>query len=194
MKLEDDINETITRVCDEFARAIEKYDNISGGLPPPEYFLPSHVLLGLGDVLTMTVETNYGTLWRWNEEKHGKNDQRPQDFPSGRRVDLVIFKGDHTKKDEMEFLCLVECKLGWVSQRDITKLTELLRHIDTCRYGAICTALETPQKDGWLLQCKNAAQGAGRTHVVGRIAHPLYGQPQDWQTYAEILVNPQYQP
>jgi hypothetical protein len=110
MKLEDNINETIIRVCDEFASGIEKYDNIPGGILPPEHLLASHALMELGDVLTMTAETNGGTLWQWNANRRGHSQSSPPpgyQF-SGRRVDLLIFKGDHTKKSEMGFLCLVE--------------------------------------------------------------------------------------
>lgn len=203
MKLEEDIFETITRVCDQFAGAIERYDNMSGGILPPEQVIVSHILMELGDVLTMTGETNGGTLWSWNGtalERRGKP-QPGGNSPSPayaqfrqRRVDLVIYKGDHTRKNEMEFLCLVEFKLGYVDQRDLDKLRDMLPHLITCQYGAICTALRHPQHNDYRGRCEAAAKQAGRIPVRGRVAHPLWSQPKDWQTYAEILKNPNYIP
>src|SRR5271166_6238633 len=57
MKLEDNITESITRVCDEYGKAIERYDYCTGGEQPPEQFIASYVVSGLADVLTMTAET-----------------------------------------------------------------------------------------------------------------------------------------
>jgi hypothetical protein len=66
MKLEDDIEETARRVCAEIASAVEKYVNVSGASDLPEHFVQSYVFANLGDVLTMTLETNSSKLWEWN--------------------------------------------------------------------------------------------------------------------------------
>src|SRR5271167_2714894 len=200
MKLEDNINETITRACDQLASAMEKYDAISGGEIPPEHLVASYALMELGDVLTMTAETNSTKLWEWNQDiKQRRSNQpstllvaSPPEYTTqcgGRRADLVIYKGDHTRKSEMEFLCLVEFKVGSVDNNDLQKIVDWFQFIDSCRYGAICTAMEMPQKEEWLSHCRNIAQTAGRIPVYGRVARPLWSQ-QDWQTYAEILENP----
>ena len=200
MKLEDNIVETITRVCDQFASAMEKYDAISGGELPPEHLLASYVLMELGDVLTMTSETNSTKLWNWNQDSTRRRSNQPSTpyAPAPpkyitqcgeRRADLVIFKGDHTKKSEMEFLCLVEFKVGWLDKRDLEKIMAWFPFIDSCRYGAVCTAMEIPQKEQDLGECKRMAQRESRVPVYGRVARPLWSK-QNWQTYAEILENP----
>src|SRR5271167_5205250 len=94
----------------------------------------------------------------------------------GRRADLVIYKGDHTRKSEMEFLCLVEFKVGSVDNNDLQKIVDWFQFIDSCRYGAICTAMEMPQKEERLSHCRNIAQTAGRIPVYGRVARPLWSQ------------------
>ena len=203
MRLEDNINETITRVCDQLASAMERYDAISGGDLPPEHLLASYALMELGDVLTMTSETNSTKLWEWNQDiKRRRNNllsasvsTAPPEYVAqcgGKRADLVIFTGDQKRKSEMDFLCLVEFKVGWVDNRDIEKIVTWFPFIDCCRYGAICTAVEVPQKDRYLAQCRATAQLAGRVPVLGRVARPLWRE-QNWQTYAEILENPHCQ-
>ena len=199
MKLEEDIVECITRVCDEYARAIERYDVCAGGELPPECFVVANTLAGLGDVLTMTAETTGRYLWEWNQEFKLRHSQQPPlqvipEYITGfrqKKVDLVIYRGDHTKKSEMGFLCLVEFKYGWRGDADLIRLTNLLRHIDTCRYGAICTAFETPQNDKYIAAFDQAAIKDNRKPVRGRIARPLWNK-QSWQTHAEIFENPQF--
>lgn len=203
MKLEDNIHETITRVCDQFANALERYDAISGGELPPEHLLASYALMELGDVLTMTSETNSTKLWWWNQDMKRRRNNPPivslaaappeyQTQCGGWRADLVIFTGDHRRKSEMDLLCLVEFKVGWVDNRDLKKIAAWFPFIDCCRYGAICTAMEIPSKDRYLAQCRDTAQSAGRVPLLGRVARPLW-QEQNWQTYAEILENPHCQ-
>ena len=199
MKLEDNITESITRVCDEYGKAIERYDYCTGGEQPPEQFIASYVVSGLADVLTMTAETNSRKLWEWNQESKFRHSQQPtlhiiQDYISKfghKRVDLVIYMGDHTKKSEMGFLCLVEFKYGWRGNADFIRLTEWLPFIDTCRYGAICTAIEIPQNSKYITEFEQAALEEKRILVLGRIARPLWSK-QSWQTYAEIFENPQF--
>lgn len=197
MKLEKDIVETITRVCDQFATAIERYDSISGGEIAPEHVLATYTMMQLGDVLTMTSETSSAKLWTWDKNVSQRRvgqpvlagAQMPETYRNacgGRRVDLVIFKGDHTRKNEMEMLCLVEIKYGWVDARDISKLELWLDHLPTVPYGVICTALEMPQKDSALQRWTGEARNARRIPVLGRAARPLWRR-QLWQTYAKIL-------
>jgi hypothetical protein len=180
---------------------MEKYDAISGGELPPEHLLASYALMELGDVLTMTSETNSTKLWDWNQDikvQRGNSAMAKLPAPAEyvarcgqKRADLVIFRGDHTKKREMEFLCVIEFKVGSVDNRDLAKIEDWFEYIDTLRYGAICVAMELPQKDDWLNHCEKAAKDAGRVPVYGRIARPLWSG-QNWQTYAEILENPRY--
>lgn len=197
MKLDDDIVETITRVCDQFATAIERYDSISGGEVAPEHVLATYTMMQLGDVLTMTSETSSRKLWEWDKDISQRRvgqpglagAQMPEAYRNAcgsRRADLVIFKGDHTRKSEMEMLCLIEIKCGWVDTDDISKLELWLDYLPTVPFGAICTALETPQKDSALQRWKGEARKAHRIPVLGRTARPLWSR-QLWQTYAEIL-------
>jgi hypothetical protein len=151
MLLENDIAETAVRICDQLASGVERYAAVSGeGFGAvPESFLRDRVFDGLGDVLTMTLETNNSTLWEWNADvRRRRNGQAlgtpvpvpPEDFNYS-RPDLVIFTGDHTKKTETDFLCLVEIKKWWKLDsppNDLTKIAKWFRWLDTCRYGMLC--------------------------------------------------------
>jgi hypothetical protein len=201
VKLEDSIDETITRICDEYARALERYDSISDGKLPPEALIVSSVLMSLGDVITMTMETKAADLWNYNQDALARRNnrssillQQPDEYRSkfeARRVDLIIYHGDHTNKSTMDIFCMAEFKKNNVDAGEIERICRWLQFLNACRYGAIITAVETPKNDQYLNDHKNIALAAGRRPILGRIARPL-NSGQSWQTYAEIIDNHNY--
>ncbi len=201
MKLEDHIEEVATRICDQVASAIERYDSISGGEDLPEHYLQSHVLAGLGDVLTMTMETVSNTLWtwhadmkqRWSKQLGGPLPIKPEAYErtvGGRRADLVVFKGDHTRKNEMDFLCLVEFKKGTLDIWDYEKIKAWLTFLDTCPYGIVCGFCAVSFEQS-LEQWKGTVQTSGDTWVHGRVARPLFSD-ENFQTFARVVKNRGY--
>ena len=178
MLLEDNIAETAVRICDQLASAVERYAAISGEgfADVAESFLRDRVFDGLGDVLTMTLETNNRILWEWNANAKGVLlPEMPEEYRNYTRPDLVIFTGDHTKKSEMEFLCLIEIKKLWVLNpppNDLTKIANWFRWLDTCQYGMLCAFVKLPN-DEYIEQLKGAATNTGHQWLAGRIARPL---------------------
>jgi hypothetical protein len=207
MLLEGDIAETAVRICDQLASGIERYAAVSGeGFGAvPESFLRDRVFDGLGDVLTMTLETNNRTLWEWNADVRRRwNGQplgapvpvQPEEFRNYSRPDLIIFTGDHTKKFEMDFLCLVEIKKWWEleskvnssSKRDLEKMTKWFQWLDTCEYGMLCALVPIPNDD-FIEQLRVEAGNAGHQWITGgRIARPL-GITENYQPFARVLTN-----
>jgi len=204
MKLEDNIDEVAKRICDQVAAGIEKYLNVSGcGIDDlPEHFLQAYVLVGLGDVLTITMETGSTKLWQWNADARrrwaGQRTDSPVPSPPAKynsavgsqRTDLVIFRGDHTKKNEMDLLCLVEFKKWILSERDYRKMTAWLPFIDTCPYGIVCGFCES-QLEGALADWGSTVRQSGDAWVLGQIARPL-GVPESYSTFARVLNNHGY--
>lgn len=204
MKLEDSIEETAIRVCDEIACAIERYASMSGegAEDMPESFLGACVFTNLGPVLTMTLETNSTKLWawnadarrRWNNQPDAPLPRQPADYKAKvgvRRVDLAIFQGDHTRKSETTFLCLVEFKKWWPSDDDVQKLRDWFPFIDTCPYG-ICCCFARVDDDTFRCLQENAERD-GDIWVAGRLARPL-ADAANYRTFARVLRNPHYRP
>jgi hypothetical protein len=206
MLLEQDITEAAIRICDQTAGAIEKYAGISGsGVDDlPEYFLAAYVLMALGDVLTMTLETNSRKLWDWHidirqrwDRAVRKEEPAPREYNptvGGRRADLVLFQGNHSKKTETDFLCLVEFKKWYLDAGDIKKIRDWFRFLDTCKYGMVCGFTEVPKYEAYLAQMEDTAIASGDKWVLGRIARPLgtIEDSQNFQTFAQIMENPNY--
>lgn len=138
--------------------------------------------MGLGDVLTMTAETNVGKLWRWYSPSQPPDEIRSI---STRRVDVLIFSGEHTKKQDMIPFFPIELKFGYVDDNDIQKLGTLLKYVRSCKYAAICTAIEV-RFQTYIEERVDAARRMRRQSVTGRIARPLWSK-KDWQTYGEII-------
>jgi hypothetical protein len=198
MRLEDNIGETAVRICDQLASAIERYVSISGlGFGDvPESFLRDRVFHGLGDVLTMTLETNNSTLWEWNSNTRQRWNRRrntaappqPEEFRNYTRPDIVIFTGDHTKKSEMDILCLVEIKKWWVlNTPDLVKIDNWFRWLDTCPNGMLCGFVKIPSNE-FIESLKAEAVNAGHQWVAGRIARPL-GVTENHQAFARVITN-----
>jgi hypothetical protein len=168
-----------------------------------ESFLRDRVFDGLGDVLTMTLETNNSTLWDWNADIRRRwsglplgtpTPSQPEEFKNSKRPDLVIFTGDPTKKSETDFLCLVEIKKWWALDPppdDLTKIDHWFRWLDTCQYGMLCAFVKLPH-DEYIEKLKVAAIDAGHQWVAGRIARPL-GITENYQPFARILTNKNFQ-
>jgi hypothetical protein len=206
MLLEEDISETAIRICDQAAGAIEKYSWISGsGVDDlPEYFLAANVLIALGDVLTMTLETNSRKLWEWHIDQRQRWDhedlrdkQPPAEYNptvGGRRADLVLFQGEHRNKTKSDFLCLVEFKKGYLDLGDIKKIQDWFRFLDTCKYGMVCGFTEVPKYNSYLAEMEHGAKGAGDKWILGRIARPLpvAEASLNFQMFARILENPNF--
>jgi hypothetical protein len=210
-RLEDNIEEIAIRVCDQVASAIERYAVVYGwsGLEDkpaalddiPESFLRDYVFHGLGDVLTMTLETNNKTLWewnadhrrRWNGEPYGRSASVPsqlEEFKNQKRPDLTIFSYDHTKKSVWDFICLVEIKKYWSLDpppADLKRIEDWFRWLDTCPYGMLCATVKLP-KDEHIKKLKGAAIAAGHQWITGRIARPA-GIAINYQPFARILTN-----
>src|SRR6267142_253824 len=76
------------------ASAIERYAVISGsGFGDiPESFLRDRVFDGLGDVLTMTLETKNSTLWEWNADTRRRWEGQPFGFVSPAPLQSAEFK------------------------------------------------------------------------------------------------------
>lgn len=203
MRLEDDITETATRICDQLASAVERYAAISGlGFSDiPETFLRDRVFDGLGDVLTMTLETKNSTLWEWNADNRRRASgqplgtpapTQPDEYKNCKRPDLVIFTGDHTKKSETNFLCLVEIKKWWMTgPSDQAKIDEWFQWLD-CPYGMLCALVELPN-DTFIDALRTEAFNANHHWVSGRIARPL-GIAKRYQPFARIVPNKYFRP
>ena len=112
----DDITAVITALCEQGARAVSRYVEISGLDPEamPEYFMPAFVLDHMGDQVTMTLETNFMSLIEWN--MHSKTGRRAlpsfEDIKAlslaanigAPRIDLVMFADPHRRKTSRTFL------------------------------------------------------------------------------------------
>jgi hypothetical protein len=201
MRLDENIEEAAIRVCDAMAGASELYASISGsGLEDlPEHFISAHVFAALGSVLTITMETNSKKLWKRScDTRRRWGGLPPTQLPptmspeynpavGGRKVDLVLFRGDHSKKSETDLLCLVEFKIYDDIEPDVVKIREWFRFLDTCPWGLACgftTKIE------WLRIVQDRAERAGDKFVKGRVARPL--NAPDTHTYAQMLSNTNY--
>jgi len=137
-------------ICREVANAVLRYTDVAGqiseetvpGLMMPESFAPAFVFGRLGSELTMTLETNVNTLWKYNQAARGSNEPAPERLRN-QRVDLVLYQGNSPKKDEQELFALIEFKLLTLDLRDREKLRNILNDIDTCPNGAICSVLKS---------------------------------------------------
>jgi hypothetical protein len=205
MKLEEDIQEVGIRVCDAAAGAIELYASIAGTDVDddfPEHLLAAHALANLGSVLTMTMETSGKKLWEWNCDIRRRWNGLPSGQPTPaapadyftkfgmRRADLVLFKGDHSKKSETEFLCLVEFKKWTTPELDSRKIRDWFQFVDTCPWGMVCGFSNTNSIE-WLRILQDKAEGMGDKFVEGRVARPV-STSDSFQTYARILANSDY--
>ena len=148
------IETIVQRLCDIGARAVHRYVEVSGMDPydMPEYFMPSFILDHLGDKVTMTLETSFAKLLEWNEDARKRSGLPERKLLvsvvadlGAPRVDLVLYKDPHRRKNEQDLLALVEFKRGWISgahsptdHSDQAKVRRLLQHIDICRYGIVC--------------------------------------------------------
>jgi hypothetical protein len=204
VKLEENIEETATRICDAMAGAIELYASISG-CPPgdlPESFISAYVFKSLGPVLTMTMETNSAKLWEWSCDMRRRwrgvstgeaTPAAPSEFVPTvgmRRADLVLYKGDHTRKNETDFLCLIEFKTWGSIDSDAKKIREWFQFIDTCPWGLACGFADTTAT-GQLKIIQGEADDAGDKLVRGRVARPSTGE-RNLLTLARILTNSNY--
>jgi len=191
MLLEDDITEMATRICDQLASAVERYAAISGlGLDYiPEGYLRDSVFDGLGDVLTMTLETNNRTLWEWNHNAKSSTSPvptQPLEFKNQTRPDLVIYKGDYTKKDETKLFCLVEIKKWWSEDpNDLIKIKNWFRWLDTCRFGMLCAFIDVSNEQ-YIEKLRIKAEYAGDQWCSGRIARSR-GIEKNYQAFARII-------
>jgi hypothetical protein len=108
----------------------------------------------------------------------------------GRRADLVLFRGDHSKKTETDFLCFIEFKTWRDIDPDTQKIREWFEFIDTCHWGMACVFANANSAE-WLKIIRDKADGAGDKLVQGRVARPLNASA-NFQTFARILANPNY--
>ncbi len=119
-------------------------------------FMPALIFHQLGGTLTSTLETPFSKLREWNTDtKNRRGLSRPSDDVDELlalaerlgelRVDMVLFEGEGVPKHEQAMCALVEFKRGFLDyeskdyrRSDKEKLTEILKHIDTCPYGIVC--------------------------------------------------------
>jgi hypothetical protein len=207
VRLEDDVREVAVRICDQVAGAIEKYAHISGEGPydTPEHFLAAQTLSDLGDVLAMTMETNSNYLWevhhdvlhlRSGTESGLSGNKRPprteifRGDTGSQRVDLVVYHGDHAKKDHMEIFCIVEFKKSKFSPEDCQKIPIYFRHFPTIPFGIVVFYCDA-RKEREIANSKHLAVEVNGDLTLGRVAHPQ-GDANGYQTFACILRNPDY--
>jgi hypothetical protein len=179
VKLEENIEETATRICDAMAGAIELYASNSGCAPGdlPESFVSAYVFESLGPVLTMTMETKSSTLWEWSCDMRCRwgglpTGEAPPAKPPGfiRRnaaARLGLVQGDHTEKNDTDFLCVVEFKTFASIDPDAKKIREWFQFIDTCPWGLACGLADTTATE-WLKIIQDQADDAGDKLVWGR--------------------------
>ena len=187
-----DIVAVARRICDEMAGILERYAAVSGEgiLEMPEGFLRDLIFDRLGDVLTMTLESNTRRVWKWNYDY-----LIPKEYNNGRRPDLILFTGDDPgydpiKKQEMGAFSLVEIK-KWFNLNsalsDLKKITDWFRWLD-CPHGMFCAFLEVPYDEG-IRQMRAAADAAGHQVTAGRIARPVGTEVKTYQAFAQIVSN-----
>ena len=180
--MDNDLNASsklLRDVCHLAAEAAFRYVEISGedpGQDMPESFLSSFVFDRVG--ATATLETSIGKLFEWNRDQRLRTVDRVTAMEevvaevslplvleslNGRpRVDLVLFQGESpVKKDEQRLLALVEFKRHRLCEQDRNKLLAILDHIDTCRWGVICSVLDVTSEPEWLQKEKQQAEAAG---------------------------------
>jgi hypothetical protein len=150
------------------------------------------------------IENNSRKLWDWHvdirqrwDRAVRKEEPAPREYNptvGGRRADLVLFQGNHSKKTETDFLCLVEFKKWYLDAGDIKKIRDWFRFLDTCKYGMVCGFTEVPKYEAYLAQMEDTAIASGDKWVLGRIARPLgtIEDSQNFQTFAQIMENPNY--
>jgi hypothetical protein len=103
--------------CREAANAVLRYTEVAGqicektapGLMMPEYFLMSFVFDKLGSDLTMTLETSVNTLWLYNQ--NARSSPGKVNELSNQKIDLVVYQGESSRKDEQGLMALIEFKL-----------------------------------------------------------------------------------
>ena len=154
----DYIADVVTALCEQGARAVSRYVEISGlDLEAMPNTSCRHIFDHMGTKVTMTLETNFLSLLEWNT--HTRTSRRAalswEDIRAlsraadigTPRVDLVIFADPHRPKDKQDILALVEFKRGWISAEggDRDKLLLVLNHIDSCKYGVVCGWTDSPE-------------------------------------------------
>src|SRR5208282_1259676 len=122
---------------------------------------------------------------RWNGLPPGQpTPAAPPDYipkVGQRRADLVLFRGDHSKKNETDFLYLVEFKTWNDIDPDAQRLRDWFEFIDTCPWGMACGLADTNSIE-WLGIIQSQAESAGDRFVKGRGARPLSAL-ENFQTF-----------
>jgi len=169
-------------VCEAAAQAVHEFAAISGVSPRehlPESFVVGFVFQRLAGLYSMTLETNLRKVWRWHLDHLGiKNSQRKEDEEVSvlttelgqQRVDLILYSGDPAKPDETEFLSLVEFKLWTRSLPDRQKMLNVLKRIDSCPNGLLCSVVNDP------LEAERAEQEGWYVAPVRHLPHKLGGR------------------
>jgi hypothetical protein len=148
-----EIESVVRDLCDAGAAAIHRYIQVSGEDPSdmPEHFMPAFILDHVGSKITMTLETGFSKLSKWNQNTRQGRGLPPRGQEEVTellalalelglpRVDMVLYEGndDGRPKDQLGLLALVEFKKG-PSTVDRNKLLRILPHVDTCPYGIVC--------------------------------------------------------
>jgi hypothetical protein len=193
-----DIKSVAELICDSIAAALERYASISGIVESdmPEHFIVAFVMNDLRAEMTMTMETNSRTLWKWNDAAKMRGDhaslehEPPQaylDSCGSRKCDLVVY-GSVDRKDEAPFYCLVEFKKGRIDADDIEKLKTWLPYIDTCPFGMVASYCEIPENQSYVDQCEKEAGMSKHLWVVGRTASARDSEgTRQFATFARII-------
>ena len=149
------VDDVMQKVCRYAAEAVRRYVDISGTTPGdmPEYFMNSYVFDKLGSEITLTLETGTTELKSWDADTKARRSSKAdvsnlvalkaavQRLDRSGRIDLVAFDGQSQAKDEEGMLALIEFKRWHLSREDRNKLADVLRYLETCQSGAICSLL-----------------------------------------------------
>ena len=193
------VDNIMEKICHHAAQAIRRYVEISGMTPGdmPESFLGAYVFDKIGSEVTMTLETNTTKLFDWNNASKGR--RRASDavkvelqnavtsVDQSGRIDLVLFDGASQNKEHEEFLALVEFKRWHLSREDRDKLLVVLKYIDTCPTGAICSILDLGGDRSWVEHEQSDAVRMGDRWIECKVGELPHGIPGNYSVCARIF-------
>lgn len=176
----------LDNVCRTAAAAVYRYVELSGEDPGddmPESFVSAYVFNQLGT--TATLETNIRKLFEWNRDQRARMqsnvDLGEEDIAevslsevlkrlNGRpRVDMVLFQDEEQPKDKQRFLALAEFKRHRIDEWDRNKLLAIMKYIDTCPLGVICSIVDATSDSEWLQRERKRAEDVGDLWFVENV-------------------------
>jgi len=102
----------------------------------------------------------------------------------------VVYEGDFDRKESADFLCIGECKIGYLCVPDVEKLRQWLMFLDACPYGLVFGS--EPHTDGSDLEGRLVRQSKEDDWYALGSPVRLSGNKNLWRSFSLVIQNPQY--